>query len=120
MAGWKISVGSDADSWSAVRKYIGHLRDNPQLVCDEAVRCGAPLMLEETQLLDICELLVDAWQSAPQVLEIADSGQAPAVLLTVTGGMPGRVLKEHCRRAIVRLVLTEMHRQGIDVSVREA
>lgn len=53
-----------------------------------------------------------------QTLKIVeDADGLPEVVQIASGGGTSRTLKEACRRAVCRLVLEAMHREGMEVSI---
>jgi hypothetical protein len=90
---------------------VEQLRVQPERIVQEARRLNAPETCEEgcCTLLDMAQ----AYQSDDGTLVI--NHQEHYILQLASGD---RMLKEHVRRAFCRLVIEDMHRQGIEVCLQ--
>lgn len=125
MRGYYLDIGysdNPEEAWKELRRHVVHLCAHPERIATEASRLGCPEELEGEMLADYAERYRDREDYTIFIQEtalatLADPG-SPYVVQFASGGGPGRVLKEHLRRAFCRLVIEHMHRQGIEVNLR--
>lgn len=99
------------DAWKALVAYVEQLRHQPERIVQEARRLNAPETCEQ----GCCTLqrMAEAYQLTEEECGPLVINQEDQHISQLTYG--DRMLKEHIRRAFSRLILEEMHRQGIEV-----
>lgn len=113
MSGYSSSISPET-AWEALKAAALKVASNPVKIYTEAIAFEAPTYDTEGDfsLMDVCNTFnLDKFNGGP--MEIIE-GDQPRVFLMASGQ---RTLKEHTRRAFCRLVIYEMHRQDIEVSL---
>ncbi len=103
--------GDKDDAWQALVNCVEALKRNPDRIVAEARRLDAPEQCKH----GCCTLqeTAGAYLNDDATLVIYHSDRA--VRQFASGD---RMLKEHVRRAFCRLVMEDMHRQGIEVNLQ--
>lgn len=123
MTGYVISLGYQSgysrllaqlhdDLWPMLRNAALAICANPVRLADEAVNFGAPEVLDGERLMDYAR----QYEKRGDATIIFDEEQR-CIRQLASGAGASRTLKEHMRRAFIRLLMAEMHRQGIEISV---
>jgi hypothetical protein len=110
LSGHSTKLDKD-EAWQELVRCVEQLRVQPERIVQEARRLNAPETCEEgcCTLLDMAQ----AYQHDDGTLVL--NHQEHYILQLASGD---RMLKEHVRRAFCRLVIEEMHRQGIEVCLQ--
>ncbi len=126
MTGYRITIGylsgdsykgTTDEAWEALKNAVVSMRQSTLLAefgifNDTRMRAG--IDCTATQLAG---LMTHLRGSDASVKVIEDDGDN-AVVLLASGGDKSRSMKEAMRRAYIRVIMREMHRQGIEISVR--
>lgn len=109
-------------NWQMLVQLVGEIRDQPGMIIKEVERVGDQDKHDGTLLWSAAEdMSTAAAEAGSQACMVIDDppggGRDREVLLMASGGKPGRAAKEAVRRAFCRVVIEEMHRRGIEVSL---
>jgi hypothetical protein len=112
-SGYSTCLDQD-EAWQALVDCVQALRLQPERIVKEAQRLGAPAACED----HCCTLqqMAEAYSSNDDAT-LRINQRERYIYQLATGD---RTLKEHVRRAFCRLVIEEMHRQGIEVCLEVA
>lgn len=102
--------GNDDEAWQALVNCVEALKHDPDRIVAEARRLGAPEQCEH----GCCTLRAYAEAYQSQDATLITYPDEKAIRQFASGD---RTLKEHVRRAFCRLVMEDMHRQGIEVNL---
>lgn len=106
---------SDDDLWSVLKTTALCICDTPQRIAAEALRFGAPERIGEASLAE----LADAFRERKDLtITFADHGDDRYIHMFASGSVPYRPLKEHLRRAFIRLLIADVHQLGIEISIQ--
>ena len=120
MTGYIISLGYQSgysrnardDLWAILRNAALAICADPVRLANEAVSFGAPELLDGERLMDYAR----QYEKREDATIMFDDEERCIRQLASGSGAP-RILKEHMRRAFIRMVMAEMHRQGIEVNI---
>lgn len=124
MTGYTIRVGylsgyscdhSREEAWEIIKQEALSICDAPHVIWREAVRFGAPYGMGGEAIEDYAESFKRREDLTITFHE--DGENAPRISMSASGGEPGRGLKEHTRRAFLRLLLSAAHHHGIELSI---
>lgn len=105
--------GNQDEAWQQLRAAAQSIALQPERIAEEARKFNAPEWCCEmhcSHLMNYCEIYASKAVTNP--LMIIDNLQH--VFISASGD---RTLKEHVARAFCRLVIYDMHRQGIEVQL---
>ena len=92
---------------------VQEIRQQPSMIAQEVLRCSELFKLADLDAYCACYL--------PSIdnctIKCVGTGETACVLQFASGGGLARTIKEHCRRAFVRIVINEMHRHEMEVSL---
>jgi hypothetical protein len=99
--------------WDTIVEVVESIQENPQRIIDEVLR------LETDADRELIEEVAECYRKPVQDLTITvvESVDGRWIGQLASGGELGRSAKESCRRAVCRLVLEEMHRRKMEVSI---
>lgn len=105
--------GNKDKAWEILKNVVASIAELPSDINYEAIKFGSPVYDHEGDfsLMDVCETFS---------LPVKDGGvmiindEKRYIHLMASGN---RTIKEHTRRAFIRLVMYAMHRQGIEINV---
>lgn len=125
MTGYHIRLGynansDNADNWPILEKAAFDLCEHPIRLYNEAVDFGCPQQLDGAYLSNYAEAYKQHEDATITIDEGTDIDNPPQIMILASGGAPGRTFKEHLGRAFCRLLLIEMHRRGIEISITVA
>jgi hypothetical protein len=108
------------DEWHMLKDVAIAICDHPERIAEEAIAFGAPRTLEGEDLFAYAHSYATREDLTISFVESKDEYGKPDcfILQCASGGGASRILKEHLRRAFCRLVLYEMHRRGIEITIR--
>lgn len=106
------SAHQNDEVWAALKQVVSTIQLNPALIEAEVLR------LEPTANKALVEEIAALYKPPVhdltiKVLEVDDQ----AVLQSASGGGVYRDAKESCRRAFCRLVIEEMHKRKMEISL---
>lgn len=107
--------GDAEEAWRIVQEEAERIWEMPAVIAIEAANCGAPVTLNNQVLHDYV-LAFQKRRGATIKLDCRDE-EGPYIHMLASGGSASRVVKEHIRRAFIRLLLAAAHRRGIDLNV---
>lgn len=123
MTGYHVSIGyngatrTDYDNmWEALKASARNVADDPQRIVKEARRLGSP----ENCSKGCCPLDAYAdnyalpFSSPGHPVNVLEDGEAKQIMQLAS---TGDEIKYHVRRAYIRLLIEEMHRQEIEVNL---
>src|SRR5690348_3435921 len=112
LSGDSFKGNTDA-AWQVLVDTLEHIKQAPERIVTEARRLDAPEMCGE----GCCTLqsLAEAYQQYSDATLIIHQTDGKRYVTQLATG--DRTLKEHVRRAFCRLVIEDMHRQGIEVNL---
>lgn len=136
--GWSIRIGyisgsstkmDSDDAFKHMMKFAKSLMHNPQAIYDECKAFDCPDTEPDLgyNLMDVCETFSLPYleggpasiHDEPDEFEKKHADDfVPYIHVMASGGM--RHIKEETRRAFVRLILKEMHKIHVDVSISVA
>lgn len=107
------------DAWKELKNFALKLAKQPEVIAEEAKKFNAPENCCdecETTLIDVCKTYDKSYGNPLTIIDKLDNEGDPdkQVMQMATGGC---LLKDHTRRAFCRLIINEMHKQGIEVSL---
>lgn len=117
--GYHIEIGYNSahnrdDAWTELKAVVERLRHQPDLIVAE-VRREQPGLASDDVLRDYAESYGPDLDLTLKVIE-AVGERRPEIYQSASGGGESRDIKEAMRRAFARLVIFEMHKQGIEVN----
>lgn len=119
--------GDTNEAWQELRAAAEQLRNSPAKLATEAREFGAPFWCCDKHCADInefCEVYRRNWTDGGPLMIVdkpdemfpcKDDDWQPHLHIMASGD---RAMKEHVARAFCRLVMYEMHRKGIEISIR--
>lgn len=130
MTGYHISVGYQSggpdkdEAWEILKRVVLDLCNAPALIADEAITFG----MDRATAIEYADAYVGASEatrgtedSTLRIIEANAAEETPAQIMQLAGGAgPSRPIKEAMRRAFCRLVMTEMHKLGIEININVA
>ena len=115
LSGYSFNGGNDA-AWNILKSVAASIAESAKDIHYEAIKYGSPDYDYDGDfsLMDVCNTFA---------LPVKDGGvmiinDTERYIHMMASG--NRTLKEHSRRAFIRLVMSAMHRQGIDINVNVA
>jgi len=90
---------------------VSQLQDNPERIHEEVMRFDS---LDGEMVMEYCECYRKPVQDL--TLRVSGEGREARVYQCASGGGEARDCKEACRRAFARLVVSEMHKEGMEVN----
>lgn len=109
------STHGKAEVGKKLQAVVGEIRANPQRIVDEVCR------LDPSIHGDDIESFAESYRASTKDLTCRivedEETKLPRIHSCASGGGTSREIKEACRRAFARLVLAEMHRAHMDVSL---
>ena len=115
---YSIEVGYNSchnrdDAWGVLKEVCESIQSNPTSIFDEVFRLEPDI--NRTEILGVCGLYEPPVQDL--TIRIVESDERRAIVQMASGSGPSRDAKESCRRAFCRLVIEEMHRRKMEVSM---
>lgn len=126
MTGYYIESGyqsgcSREEAWEEIKRITNYLCEHPSLIAEEALNFRAPAIADDETILEFALKYKERTDLTIRIIEDEVDGEDRRhVVQYASGGGQSRVMKEHLRRAFCRLVLTEMHRRGMEVNITVA
>ena len=114
LSGYSTKHNGDS-AWDELKRVVIAVADNPLAIYAEARNFNAPDVCPcgcGATLMEHCEVYREQGFGSNGVFAINEDERY--VILIASGS---REMKEHTRRAFCRLVLYQMHKQGIEVSL---
>lgn len=114
-----ITVGYNSSNhksevWDKLKSITATIRNNPKRLFEEIVKVEGGT---EEELMSFCDHMKDCDDLSLTVIDSETDMSKRCVLMCSSGGGDNRESKEKCRRAFCRLVLHEMHKCGMEVSI---
>jgi hypothetical protein len=121
--GYTIELGYGDGTWQDLKDTALELCEHPILIATEALEHGAPNELEGETLYGYAEAFKHRTDLTIEFIEPGhpfwrDTYEQPFIHMMASGGDPARTMKEYVRRAFLRLLMADMHRRGMEISVR--
>lgn len=119
--GWTISIGYNshasgdgADLWAALKASAEKWRHAHEIIDMEAEKFNAPDKCDGEWRLAYSEVYAKDWADGGP-LHVSE--ERHCLLIRASGGGCSRDMKEHVARAFCRLIINDMHHQGIEVNL---
>lgn len=91
--------------------------DDPRRLVQEALAFGTPAWGDPGESIAEYAEAFHTRDDLTLQFDYDAEAEKPLVRMCASGGNPARALKEHLRRAYIRLLVAEMHRAGLEVNV---
>ena len=129
MTGYYIELGygsgyastSDYDrNWEMLKNICLQISRYPEKIIDEALRCGAPEEVDDTNIREFAEHYRKSDQPCLEIIENNAGDESKAtryVRFIAGGGGPVRKFREYLGRAVCRMIIEEAHRQNIELNI---
>jgi hypothetical protein len=115
-------MGYGEGEWHDLKKAAIRICEDSWTLLQEARRFDAPMEWQGERLTDYVGAFFHRKDLTIEFVEPGhpmwnDEYPRPFIHMMASGGDPARTMKEHTRRAFLRLIMADMHRQGMDISI---
>jgi hypothetical protein len=119
---WRIEMGYGEGDWEDLKQAALDICNLWERILGEALAYDAPLTLDGENIGLYCIAFKERRDLTIEFIEPGhpmwnDEYPRPFIHMMASGGDPARTMKEHTRRAFLRLIMADMHKQGMDISV---